>query len=226
MSVEEAVAGLRSKADPKGVRGMERFGISTKNTLGISIPVLRKMAKIGVSHELALGLWKSGIHEARILAAMVDDPMSVTESQMEGWAKDFDSWDVVDGTCGSLFDKTPMAYTKALEWSERREEFVKRAGYVLMAELSVHDKKAEDAEFLKFFDAIERGSTDDRNFVKKAVNWALRQIGKRNPRLNKQALRLAEKIAKKDGSSAKWVASDAIRELKSKAVQRRLRRSS
>jgi 3-methyladenine DNA glycosylase AlkD len=227
LSVEEVIAELKSKVDPKGVKGMERFGISSKNTLGISIPVLRKTArKVGVNHDLALGLWKSGIHEARILAAMVDDPARVTERQMESWANDFDSWDVVDGTCGSLFDMTPMAYAKALEWAEREEEFVKRAGYVLMAELSVHDKNAGDAEFIKFFEAIERGSTDARNFVKKAVNWALRQIGKRNLRLNKQALRLAEKIAKKDSGSAKWVASDAIRELRSEGVQRRLRHSS
>jgi 3-methyladenine DNA glycosylase AlkD len=142
---------------------------------------------------------------------------------MESWTNDFDSWDVVDYTCGSLFDKTP--YAKALEWAERKEEFVKRAGYVMMAELAVHDKMAADVEFLRFFDAIERGSTDGRNFVKKAVNWALRQIGKRNLRLNKQALKLAEKISKKSGS-ARWVASDANRELKSESVQRRLKRSS
>ncbi len=227
MSVEEVVAELRARADAKAVKGMARFGISSKNTLGISIPVLRQIArKIGVDHELALGLWKSGIHEARILAAMVDDPARVTESQMESWVRDFDSWDVVDGCCGSLFDKTPMAHGKALEWSEREEEFVKRAGYVMMAELAVHDKKAGDVEFLKFFEAIERGSTDGRNFVKKAVNWALRQIGKRNLRLNKRALRLARRISKKDSSSARWVASDAIRELTSEGVRRRLRRSS
>jgi len=227
LSVEEVVAELRSKADPKAVKGMERFGISSKNTLGISIPVLRRMArKVAVNHELALGLWKSGIHEARILAAMVDDSARVTESQMESWANDFDSWDVVDSTCGSLFDKTPMAYAKALEWAERKEEFVRRAGYVMMAELAVHDKMAADVEFLRFFDAIERGSTDGRNFVKKAVNWALRQIGKRNLKLNSDALRLAKKISTKDSGSARWVASDAIRELRSEGVQRRFRSSS
>jgi len=227
LSVEEVVADLKSRADPRVLKGMGRFGISSKNTLGISVPVLRGMArKIGVDHGLALGLWKSGLHEARILAAMVDDPALVTESQMESWVRDFDSWDVVDGCCGNLFDKTPLAHSKALEWSEREEVFVKRAGYVLMAELAVHDKKAKDSEFLKFFDAIERGSTDGRNFVKKAVNWALRQIGKRNLRLNREALGLAKKIAEKDTGSARWVASDAMRELRSVGVRRRLRRSS
>ncbi len=227
MLAESVIEELRSKANPGAVEGMARFGISSKNTLGLSIPTLRGMAKkLGRDHSLALALWKSGIHEARILAAMVDEPGRVTERQMESWVADFDSWDVCDGCCGSLFDKTPFAYAKALEWSGRSEEFVKRAGYALMAELAVHDKEAGDAAFLRFFEAIESGSTDGRNFVKKAVNWALRQVGKRNPRLNKEALKLAKRISKLDSASAKWVASDAIRELTSEAVQKRLRRAS
>ncbi len=227
MSVESVLREMRAKGNAKVVEGMAKFGISTKNTLGLSIPTLRGFAKkLGTNHSLALALWNSGIHEARILAAMVDDPAEVTEIQMDEWVKDFDSWDVCDGCCGSLFDKTPFAYDKALEWSGRKEEFVKRAGYVLMAELAVHDKGEEDAKFLGFFDAIERGSTDSRNFVKKAVNWAIRQIGKRNLRLNKEAQKLAVRISRLDCPSAKWVASDALRELRSSAVQARLRRSS
>jgi 3-methyladenine DNA glycosylase AlkD len=185
------------------------------------------MAKrIGHDHGLAKGLWESGVHEAKILAAMVDEPDKVTETQMEKWVDEFDSWDVCDGCCGNLFDRTPFAYEKALEWSAREKEFVKRAGFALMAELAVHDKVAPDERFVRFFGAIERGSTDPRNFVKKAVNWALRQIGKRNPKLNRAALDLAMKISRKESRSAKWVASDAIRELRSEAVQKRLRRSS
>ncbi|MDA4120528.1 MAG: DNA alkylation repair protein [Thaumarchaeota archaeon] len=227
MSVETILREMRAKADLKAVEGMARFGISSKNTLGLSIPTLRGIAKrLGTNHSLAHALWKSGIHEARILAAMVDDPAKVTEKQMDDWVEEFDSWDVCDQCYGSLFDKTSYAYDKAVEWSGRKEEFVKRAGYVLMAELAVHDKEAEDKKFLGFFDAIEKGSKYSRNFVKKAVNWAVRQIGKRNLRLNKEAQKLAIEISRLDGSSAKWVASDALRDLRSRAVQARLRRSS
>jgi 3-methyladenine DNA glycosylase AlkD len=225
--VEAVLAEMRARRNPKAVEGMARFGITAKNTLGISMPYLRSMARrLGRNHELAQGLWESRVHDARVLAALIDDPRQVTESQMERWVSDFDSWDVCDGCCGNLFDRTPFAYRKAVEWSGREEEFVRRAGYALMAELAVHDKKAPDGAFLRFFGAIERGSTDPRNFVKKAVNWALRQIGKRNLRLNKSALELARKIARKDTPSARWIASDAVRELKSEAVQKRLRRSS
>jgi len=227
LSAEAVIAEMKSKADPKAVAGMARFGISSKNTLGLSIPTIREMAKkIGTNHQVAQGLWQSGIHEARILAAFVDDPSLVTEAQMEKWVSEFDSWDVCDQVCSGLLDRTPFARAKALEWSKREEEFVKRAGYVLMAALAVHDKKAPDSEFLRFFGQIEKGSTDRRNFVKKAVNWALRQIGKRNLKLNRAALELAQKISKKDSPSARWIAADAIRELKSEAVQKKLRRSS
>ena len=227
MSVESVLAEMRSLGDPRAVEGMARFRISSEGTLGLSVPLLRNMAKrLGTDHGLARGLWESGVHEARILAALVDDPKEVSEAQMERWVADFDSWDVCDACCGNLFDRTPYAFKKAGEWSRRKEEFVKRAGYALMAELAVHDKKAPDGAFLLFFGAIERGSTDPRNFVKKAVNWALRQIGKRNPRLNRAALELAERISKKASPSAKWVASDAIRELRSEAVRKKVRRSS
>jgi 3-methyladenine DNA glycosylase AlkD len=168
-------------------------------------------------------LWESGIHEARILASFVDDPRLVSERQMELWVRDFDSWDVCDQCCSALFDKTPFAYSKAAEWGRREEEFVKRAGFALMAALSVHDKKAADAAFLAFLPIIKKGAADERNFVKKAVNWALRQIGKRNLSLNKAAIRAADEISKMGPKSARWIASDALRELMSAPVKKRLR---
>jgi 3-methyladenine DNA glycosylase AlkD len=215
---------LRSMADPSALPGMARFGITTERALGgIGLPRLRALAKrIGRDHSVAAELWASGIHEARLLAAMVGDPSQVTEDQMDAWAADFDSWDVVDGCCGSLFDKTPFAHRKAVEWSEREEEFVKRAAFSLMASLAVHDKAAPDDAFQRFFPIIEREAGDPRNFVRKAVNWALRQIGKRNLALNRAAIAVAGRIHETGPRPAKWVASDALRELNSDAVQRRL----
>jgi len=203
---------------------MSRFGIQTEGAVGISIPELRKMARgLRPNHELALGLWNTGIHEAYILGGMIDDPRKVTEDQMEEWSRDFDSWDVVDNSCGSLFDKTPFAVQKAFEWSGRSEEYVKRAGFVMIAELAVHDKEAGDKTFLEFLPVIMREARDDRNFVKKAVNWALRQIGKRNLKLNQAAIQTAKEIQKLETRSAKWIASDALRELTSETVQKKLK---
>jgi len=224
MDVRDAVAELRALANPRNVEGMARYGISSTNTLGVSIPRIRALAKrAGRDHALAQQLWDTGIHEARIMAAMVDDPKLVTKRQMDRWAADFDSWDVVDGCCGVLFDRTPHAYEKALHWSARRAEYVKRAGYVLMAALAVHDKRAPDETFLALLPAIVRGSDDDRNFVKKAVNWALRQIGKRNRRLNAAAIETAEQLRATGTRSGRWIAADALRELRSDSVQARLR---
>jgi 3-methyladenine DNA glycosylase AlkD len=218
MLYQETIRKLRSKANPANAAGMARFGINPKNTLGISIPALRMMSKeIGKDHSLANELWKSGIHEARLLAGFIDDPSMITEKQMESWVKDFDSWDICDQVCSNLFDKTPYAYNKAFKWSKDKREFVKRAGYVLMACLAVHDKKADDKKLIKFFPAIIKGATDERNFVKKAVNWALRQIGKRNSHLNKEALTISKKIRSIPSKSAAWIAADAIRELELKA---------
>jgi 3-methyladenine DNA glycosylase AlkD len=216
---------LQALSDPKAVEGMARFGIIPENTYGVSIPNLRKIAKeLGTDHHLAQELWLSGIHEAKILASMIDDPEEVTEVQMERWVKDFDSWDICDQCCSNLFDKTDLAYQKAVEWSAREEEFVKRAGFVLMATLAVHDKKAEDETFLQFLPLIKRESTDARNFVKKAVNWALRQIGKRNIVLNTKAIETAKEIREFETRSAQWIAVDALRELTSEKIQRRLLR--
>lgn len=217
MTYEEIITELKSQRNETNIAGMARFGIGGNNVLGISIPVLRKMAKkIGTDHDLALKLWKSGIHEARILAGYIDDPILVTEVQMEEWVKDFDSWDVCDQISTGIFDQTQFNWKKALEWSKREEEFVKRAGFALMAGIAVHDKKAEDTEFIKFLDAIKREAGDERNFVKKAVNWALRNIGKRNKNLCQIALKYSEEISKLNSKSAKWIAKDATRELKSR----------
>lgn len=217
--VKDILKELKTYANPKNVEGMKRFGIGGKNVLGgPSIPVLRKMAKqikkdSKDTHELALGLWDSEIHEALILAGMIDNPALVTEKQMEDWVKDFDSWDLCDQVCSNLFDKTPFAYKKAFEWSKRKEEYVKRAGFALMAVLAVHDKKAGNEKLMKFFPIIIRETTDERNYVKKAVNWALRQIGKRNNVLQKEAIKLSKKILKMNDKTAQWIAKDALREL-------------
>jgi 3-methyladenine DNA glycosylase AlkD len=204
-SLESVLGSLKSLSDHESVKGMSRYGINTKMALGVSIPRLRALARdAGRDHALAQRLWDSGYHEARILASMIDDPSAVTASQMDAWVRDFDSWDVCDQCCGNLFDKTGLAYRKAMEWSAREEEFVKRAGFVLMASLAVHDKGAGDEEFVKFLAVVERESSDDRNFVKKAVNWALRQIGKRDRRLNGLAIAAAKRISRGDSRAARW----------------------
>jgi 3-methyladenine DNA glycosylase AlkD len=214
---------LRRRASARNAAGMARFGINPRNTLGVNIPVLRSIARrYRNDHDLALQLWKTDIHEARLLAGFIDDPAQVSEKQMEAWVRDFDSWDICDLACGNLFDKTVFAYRKAKEWPYRKEEYVKRAGFVLMAALSVHDKKAADKVFVEFLPIIEGGACDERNFVRKAVNWALRQIGKRNLRLNRKAVKAAKVIARLDSKAANWIASDALRELTDKKVLDRL----
>ena len=224
MEVNEVVDRLRLTGDPRAVEGMARFGIQSSNSFGVSVPKLRTLAReLGHDHHLALKLWETGLHDARLLASMIDDPQQVTISQMEKWVRDFDSWDVVDGCCGNLFDKTPFAVARAKGWCRREEEYEKRAGFGLMAELAVHDKNAKDQVFLDFLPSIINGASDKRNFVKKAVNWSLRQIGKRNLKLNKASVSTALKIQKMESGSAKWVAADALRELKSPQVQKRLR---
>ncbi|MGH2398859.1 MAG: DNA alkylation repair protein [bacterium] len=217
------LARLRRMASPRDAAGMARFGIRPRTrVLGISIRQLRKIAKeIGKSHRLAGELWKSGIHEARILAGFVDEPDKVTEQQMERWVASFDSWDVVDQVSG-LFTRTPFARKKIREWSVREEEFVKRAAFTFIAELAWHDTAMADAEFERFFPLIRRAAIDDRNFVKKAVNWALRNIGKRNRALNARAIQVAKDIRRLDSRPARWIASDTLRELTGPAVQARL----
>jgi 3-methyladenine DNA glycosylase AlkD len=216
---------VKVQSNPKNVAGMARFGVRPHHAYGISMPTLRRIAKqAGKDHRLAQKLWRSGIHEARILAALVDVPEQVTEAQMERWTKDFDSWDVCDQVCSNLFDKTAFAYRKAVAWIRRDEEFVKRAGFALMAALAWHDKSASDAAFRKFLPAIKRGATDERNFVKKAVNWALRQIGKRNAARHRAEIATAREIRRIDSPGAQWIAADALRELTSAAVKKAIGR--
>jgi len=204
---------------------MARFGIPSRNRLGVAVPELRKLAReTGRDHALAIGLWRTGIPDARILASMLDEPGKVTSAQMEVWARCFDSWDVCDQVCMNLFDRTPFAWAKVRSWAGRREEFVKRAAFSLIASLASHDKEARDSAFIALFPLIRRASADDRNFVRKAVNWALRGIGKRNRALNRAAVRAARNIARLDSRAARWIAADAIRELESAAVRRRLAR--
>jgi 3-methyladenine DNA glycosylase AlkD len=223
---EEIIDRLKAASNRANVEGMARFGINPDNTLGVSLPILRKLAReAGRDHTLAQRLWNSGIHEARIVATMIDSPQEVSEAQMEAWVRDFDSWDVCDQCCSNLFDKTSYAHKKSMEWSSRPEEFVKRAGFVLMATMAVHDKKASDVRFQRYFRFIKRESDDDRNFVKKAVNWALRQIGKRNQRLNKEAIEVAKDMRTKNSKAARWIGADALRELTSESVQRKVRRT-
>jgi 3-methyladenine DNA glycosylase AlkD len=215
MTAPELITHLRSLKNPANVAGQRRFGIKPKTEhLGISMAVLRPLARPHrKNHSLALELWASGIHEARILAALIEDPAKVNRAQANRWVRDFDSWDICDQACGEVFPYVPFAIEKAHEWAAHRAEFVKRAGFVLMARMAVRRKDLADAVFREFLLVIRREATDDRNFVRKAVNWALRQIGKRNPRLRRAALSEAKAIAKIDSRAARWIAADALREL-------------
>ena len=223
VKIKEIIKKLESLSNPEAVKGMARFGITPKKTYGVSIPELRRIAKeTGKDHELALMLWEIDTRETRILASMIGEPELVTEEQMETWVKEFDYWEICDQVCQNLFSYTKFAYQKALEWSRREEEFVKRAGFALMAWLAFKNRKSENDKFEKFLSAIKEESTDERNFVKKAVNWALRQIGKRNIYLNKKAIEIAKEIQEIDSKTAKWIAKDAIRELTSEKIRKRL----
>ena len=214
---------LRALANPKVRAQMEHFGVHVEKAHGVSAPQLHRLAKrIGKNHKLADQLWATGIHEAKGLAALIGEPGKVTEAQMERWARSYDAWDVVDASCCYLFVFAAPAWKKAVEWSRREEEFVKRAAFSLMAYLAYRDKTAPNAKFLRLLAIVRRESRDDRHFVKKAVNWALRNIGKRNRALNRAAIRTARKIRAFDSSAARWIAADALRELASAAVQRRL----
>ena len=223
--IDDVIVKLKSRARPEHLEEMTKYEIPREQRLCISVPELRKLAKeIGKDHKLAVDLWGTGIGEARILATMIDDPDELTEEQMEDWVKDIDSWDVCDQVCMNLFRNNQLAWKKILDWSEREEEFVKRTAFSLIACLAWHDKKAADEEFLELLSIIVREAVDERNFVKKAVNWALRSIGKRNISLNKAAINTAKEIQRLDSRAARWIASDAIRELESNAIQNRLRK--
>jgi 3-methyladenine DNA glycosylase AlkD len=222
----DVVRTLERLGDRSRLEGMARFGIDTTRAVGVTVTELRRFARdLGHDHELAAALWASGVHEARLLASLVDEPAMVSEAQMDAWVADLDSWDVCDGVCGNLFDRTPFALDKAVEWSSREPEFQKRAAFAVMASAAVHRKDLPDAAFASLLPVIRAQATDERNYVKKAVSWALRQIGKRSSGLNSRAVRTAERIERIDSRAARWVARDALRELRSDAVQARLRKS-
>jgi 3-methyladenine DNA glycosylase AlkD len=216
---------LRAIGEQRNIDGMARFGIRAKVVYGVAKPKMDELARrIGRNHDLSLELWATGVHDARILAGMIDEPDQVTASQMERWVRDFDNWDVCDGTCCHLFVFAKPAWAKAVEWSRRKREFEKRAGFALMAYLAYRDKSAPDGKYQRLLPVIRREAHDERNFVRKAVNWALRNIGKRNVRLNREAIRAAERIRRQTSRAARWIAADALRELRSAAVQGRLQR--
>ncbi|MCB9422673.1 MAG: DNA alkylation repair protein [Ardenticatenaceae bacterium] len=222
---------LEAERNPDALAGMAQYGITPDHAYGIKIPVLRQLARKvrgndkAANHALAQQLWANNTRETRILASMVDVPQLVSEAQMESWAAEFDYWEICDQCCMNLFEKTPFAYQKAVEWGERAEEYVKRAGFVLMARLAVSDKKAADERFTAFLPLIEKEAGDARDMVKKSVNWALRQIGKRNLTLNQQAIAVSERIQQQESKAAQWVARDALKELTGTAVQNRLARA-
>jgi len=229
MELDAILERLESLGDHKNVKGMASFGIVTRKSYGIPTPIVKQFARevkksADDRHALAKQLWQTGIYDARAIAFWIDDPKQVTKKQMDAWAADFDNWATVDGTCCYLFCRTPFAYEKALEWSGKKPEFVKRAAFALMAYLAVHDKEADDQKFIQFLPVIERNADDGRNFVKKAVNWALRQIGKRNLYLNGEAVEAAKRIKARGTTSARWIASDALRELQNEKIHRRLKK--
>lgn len=216
MKLEEIIKELKKNSNLVDREGMARFGINPKYALGVRVPVMRSLAKkIGRDHTLALALWQTKIHEARILASMVDEPQKITEQQIDAWISEFNSWDLCDQCCMNLFDKLQIAYEKANQLAKEESEFTRRAGFALMSCLAWHDKKAANGKFEEFLPTIIRHADDPRNFVKKAVNWALRQIGKRNPALRKKAIETAQEILVKypESATAKWVAKDALKEL-------------
>lgn len=224
MTAAEVLGALRRRGSRRNVEGMARFGIAPKKAFGVSAPVMKSLARrIGRDHRLALELWKTGWHEARILACMTADPARLTEKQALRWALQFDSWAICDSCCLYLLDRTPYALAIAEAWAAREEEYVRRAGYALMAVLAVHDKGLPDAQMRKFLRIIRRGAEDPRPMVRKAVNWALRQIGKRNLALNAAAIDVAAGLKERNAPAARWVGSDAHRELTSAGVGRRLR---
>ena len=220
LTAAQILSRLRRLGSPENVAGMARFGIAPAQAFGVPSEPIRRLAReIGRDSALAAQLWDTGVHEARILAALVIDPVSMTRKEMERWARDFDSWAVCDHCCIHLFRKTPFAWDKAVAWSGRRREYVKRAGFAMMATLAVHDKQASDKEFLALLPIIEREATDGRNSVKKAVNWALRQIGKRNAALGEAAMETAARLKQSESPSTRWIGADALRELKAKSLK-------
>ncbi|NHJ31996.1 MAG: DNA alkylation repair protein [Asgard group archaeon] len=226
LSYEEIIQMLEENADPNSLEGMARAGITPEHAYGVKIPILRKIAKkAGRNSELAKKLWTKNTRETRILACMIENPKTITEAQAEKWVKKFDYWEICDQCIMNLFDRTEFTVKKIFEWTKRDEEYVKRAGFALIARVAWSDKTKSDEEILEFLPLIIREAKDERNMVKKAVNWALRQIGKRNLALNKEAVKVAKVLTDMESKSAKWIASDALKELTSESIQKRLKRN-
>jgi 3-methyladenine DNA glycosylase AlkD len=217
--VDALVNQLREKSSPQGIAGQQRYGISGRNMLGVSIYDIRRIAKGIRDHELALSLWDTEIHDARLMACFVDIPEKVTRAQMDDWVKDFDTWDLCDQATTSLFHLTPFAIPAISDWSEREEEFVRRAAFATIAGLAWHDRTMNDSEFIPFFALIKIHSTDPRNYVKKGVNWALRNIGKRNENLLEHSIRCAKDLLQLDDRTARWIAKDALREFEKRKLK-------
>ncbi|MGH7566044.1 MAG: DNA alkylation repair protein [Gemmatimonadota bacterium] len=221
--VKAALSSLERMSTRRDHENLSRFGITASKAFGVSMANIQKVAKgLGRSHELAAALWDTGWYEARMLTSFVDEPARVTSAQMDRWSRDFDNWGIVDTVCFHLFDRTPHAWGKVAQWSDKRDEFVKRAAFALLWGLTVHDKQADDGPFARGLLLIERAADDDRHFVKKAVNMALRAVGKRNPALNAAAVTLARRLSASPESAARWVGRNALKELTSPAVKRRL----
>jgi 3-methyladenine DNA glycosylase AlkD len=224
-SADAVVAMLRRQARPAELAGMARFGMAVEGRLGLAIPTLRTLARqIGRDHALALQLWDTGIPDAQILAALVAEPACFTSAQMDGWTRTMRSWDVCDQACNNAFGASPLAWKKVGQWAGRRDEFVRRSAFSLLATLAVHDRQAPDQRFVEALALVEAAADDERNFVRKAVNWALRGIGKRNAALNAAAIDCARRLRQRDTRPARWIAADALRELESDAVKARLSR--
>lgn len=225
MDKSEVLTWLKRRGTRRNVEGLARYGIQARRPLGVPMGTLKSLSKrLGKDHALAADLWKSGWYEARLLAALVDDPQLVTRRQMDAWAAGFENWGDCDTVCFTLFDRAPFAWEKARQWATSPREFVKRAAFALMASLAGHDKAASDAQFLTLLPLIERGARDERNFVKKGVNWALRRIGERSLALNSAAVATAKRLARSEQASCRWVGKDALRQLASPPVRARLAR--
>ncbi len=225
--LKDALALLERRGSKRNRDGMARYGIVAKKVFGVSVAQTRLLAKqLGRDHDLAAALWKSGWLEARMLATFVEQPERVTPAQMDRWCRDFDNWAICDTVCFHLFDKTSHGFNKVRQWAVRREEFVKRGGFALLASLALHDKQAPDEAFLRALPLVERGASDERNFVKKGVSWALRSVGHRNLKLHAAAMELAQKLADSDDSSARWIGKDVIRDLARPMVKRKAKAAS
>lgn len=223
-AVRDVIAWLKKTGSPKAAAGLARYGLPTTNAYGVSVATLRAYAKrVGPDHELARKLWKSGSLDARILASFLADPSQLTLAQMNAWCRDFDNWGTTDTACFALFDRSPLAWKVVAPWAQQRGEFQKRAGFVMMACLAAHDKTTADMAFMTFFPMIEKGASDDRNFVKKGVSWALRHIGHRSPKLHAAAIKTATKLSKSENATERWVGKDALRDITRAAVIKKVR---